>query len=215
MERMDDFFAARVGDYDEHMLSNVEGCKEAYQELVGIIPAACRDLLDLGCGTGLELDPLFQAFPGLHVTGIDMTQTMLRRCREKYPRQKLRLICGDYFELELGRELYDCAISFESLHHFAYDAKRGLYQRIHDSLRPGGRYIECDYMVDSQQQEDAFFEQRERLVPQLGLSGETHYHFDTPCTVNNQISMLLSSGFERVDSVFRMGDTVMLVADKR
>ena len=212
---MDDFFAARVGDYDEHMISNVEGCKEAYQKLVEIIPASCRDLLDLGCGTGLELEALFEAYPWLSVTGIDMTKSMLRRCQEKYTGRKLRLVCGDYFEVDFGLERYDCVVSFESLHHFSHDAKRGLYRKIHASLRPGGLYVECDYMVDHQEEEDALFEQRERLIRQQGLSEETHYHFDTPCTVSNQVSLLVFSGFHRVDSVFRLGNTVMLAAYKR
>ena len=34
-------------------------------------------ILDLGCGTGLELDALFARFPDLRVTGIDMTEEML------------------------------------------------------------------------------------------------------------------------------------------
>ena len=60
MERMDDFFTARVDGYDEHMLTNVEGCKEAYVEMAKLLPQNCNTLLDLGCGTGLELDEIFK-----------------------------------------------------------------------------------------------------------------------------------------------------------
>ncbi|WP_404989166.1 hypothetical protein [Clostridium culturomicium] len=36
MEKMSDFFTARVEGYDEHMLTNVEGCKEAYKKNVNV-----------------------------------------------------------------------------------------------------------------------------------------------------------------------------------
>ena len=30
MERMDEFFAARIDGYEEHMMTEVAGCKNAY-----------------------------------------------------------------------------------------------------------------------------------------------------------------------------------------
>lgn len=63
LENMSDFFAARVEAYDEHMQSNVRGCKEAYREMAALIPCPCEQLLDLGCGTGLELELISDAAP--------------------------------------------------------------------------------------------------------------------------------------------------------
>ena len=71
IEEMSAFFAARVEGYDEHMLNDVVGCREGYARLAQALPADARDVLDLGCGTGLELDALFARFPDLRVTGID------------------------------------------------------------------------------------------------------------------------------------------------
>ncbi len=56
MEAMRDFFAARVREYDAHMLQNVEGMAAAYEKAAACLPADTENLLDLGCGTGLELD---------------------------------------------------------------------------------------------------------------------------------------------------------------
>lgn len=53
MERMENFFAARVDEYEEHMISGVEGCEQAYALIPSLLSASCRNLLDLGCGTGL------------------------------------------------------------------------------------------------------------------------------------------------------------------
>ena len=63
IEKMSDFFTSRVDTYDEHMLNDVEGCKEAYIRMAELVPENTENLLDLGCGTGLELDEIFKATP--------------------------------------------------------------------------------------------------------------------------------------------------------
>ena len=54
LERMDEFFAARVDGYDEHMRSNIEGASGFYAYTAALLPqeAECR-VLDLGCGSGI------------------------------------------------------------------------------------------------------------------------------------------------------------------
>lgn len=104
MEKMSDFFAARVEGYDEHMLTEVAGCKEGYAEMARLVPISCKTLLDLGCGTGLELDEIFKKLPDLDVTGIDLTQAMLDKLKQKHPDKSLNLICGSYFDVPFGSE---------------------------------------------------------------------------------------------------------------
>ena len=70
LEKMDDFFAARLDGYDEHMLNDVVGCKEGYSIVAAHSPSGTKNLLDLGCGTGLELEPIFARFPALSVAAV-------------------------------------------------------------------------------------------------------------------------------------------------
>lgn len=97
-------FTARVDDYDRHMLEEVNGCREGYERMARLVPSGAKDVLDLGCGTGLELDALFKIRDGFHVTGIDLTQAMLDALRKKHPDQPMRLICGSYFEVDFGKD---------------------------------------------------------------------------------------------------------------
>ena len=76
----------------------------AYRSMAERIPDNCGSLLDLGCGTGLELNAILKRFPGLHVTGIDLCEPMLAVLRQKHPSALLTLRCEDYFEAELGME---------------------------------------------------------------------------------------------------------------
>ena len=214
LERMDEFFASRTHMYDEHMLTEVEGCKEGYKKMATLVPSDCEKLLDLGCGTGLELDEIFRLLPRIKVTGIDLTEAMLKKLREKHSDKDMTLICGNYFKAPFGEGEFDCAVSFQTMHHFPKDKKLSLYKRLYDSLKDSGVYIECDYMVLTQEEEDHWFGENQRLRKEQGITGDEFYHYDTPCSVDNQIALLKRAGFTSVEQVFRIENTVMLVAKK-
>lgn len=214
MEKMDEFFAARVDGYDEHMLNEVEGCREAYSKMAELVPENTENLLDLGCGTGLELEGIFKRFPEISVTGIDLAKAMLDKLSEKYSDKNITLINGDYFSTDLGRERFDTAISFQTMHHFSHEMKIGLYKKILDSLKSGGVYIECDYMVETQEEENHWYAENARIRKELNIPENEFYHYDTPCTVENQIKMLLAAGFVSAEKVYRVENTTIIIARK-
>ncbi|MBD5144362.1 MAG: methyltransferase domain-containing protein [Ruminococcus sp.] len=211
---MDEFFAARVDGYDEHMLNEVEGCREAYSKMVELVPENTKNLLDLGCGTGLELEGIFKRFPEISVTGIDLAKAMLEKLSEKYSDKNITLINGDYFSTDLGRERFDTAISFQTMHHFSHEMKIGLYKKILDSLKSGGVYIECDYMVETQEEENQWYAENSRIRKELNIPENEFYHYDTPCTIENQIKMFLTAGFASAEKVFRIENTTIIIARK-
>ncbi len=214
MEKMSDFFTAHVEGYDEHMLTNVEGCKEAYKKMSMLVPKTCTTLLDLGCGTGLELDEIFKVMPNIKVTGIDLTQAMIDKLSQKHQDKSLNLICDSYFDVDLGMSEYDCAISFQTMHHFSHEDKIKLYKKIYNSLKPNGVYIECDYMVENQKDEDYYYAENIRIRKELNISENEFYHYDTPCTIENQLSMFKVAGFKNVEKVFRIENTTIIITHK-
>lgn len=214
MEKMDEFFAARVDGYDEHMLNEVEGCREAYKKMAELIPENTKNLLDLGCGTGLELEGIFKRFPEISVMGIDLAKAMLKKLSEKYSDKNITLINGDYFSTDLGRECFDTAISFQTMHHFSHEMKIGLYKKILHSLKKGGVYIECDYMVETQEEENHWYAENSRIRKELNLPENEFYHYDTPCTIENQIKMFKAAGFASAEKVFRVENTTIIIAKK-
>lgn len=213
LEDMSTFFTRRVDGYDEHMIANVEGCKEGYPLMASLVPDGVTSLLDLGCGTGLELDEIFKLHPDVSVTAVDLCRAMLERIPEKHPDRTVNLICGDYFTADFGSG-YDCAVSFETMHHFTPAKKAGLYKKLCGALTDAGCYIECDYMVDTQPEEDHWFAENLRIRAAQNIPADAFFHYDTPCTIDNQKQMLLDAGFASVELVFRKGGTAMLIAKK-
>ncbi|MBU5330701.1 MAG: class I SAM-dependent methyltransferase [Anaerocolumna aminovalerica] len=214
IEKMSDFFTARVDGYDDHMLNNVEGCKDGYIKMAELLPPDMVQLLDLGCGTGLELDEIFKRFPFVNVTGIDLTKAMLDQLKRKHPDKNMVLINESYFDYDFGTSLYDAAVSFQTMHHFSHDDKIKLYSKILAALKEDGQYIECDYMLEKQEDEDFYFSENKRLRKEYGIKDGEFYHYDTPCTISNQIDLLLKAGFQNVEMKWREGNTTLLVAKK-
>ncbi|MDE6599129.1 MAG: class I SAM-dependent methyltransferase, partial [Oscillospiraceae bacterium] len=194
--------------------NEVEGCREAYRKMAELIPENTKNLLDLGCGTGLELEEIFKRFPDISVTGIDLSKAMLEKLSEKYPDKNITLINDDYFSTDLGQERFDTAISFQTMHHFSHKMKIGLYKKIRDSLKIGSVYIECDYMVETQEEEDQWYAENARIRKELNIPENEFYHYDTPCTIENQIKMFLTAGFASAEKGYRVENTTIIIAKK-
>ena len=158
LETMSGFFDRRVDSYEDHM----RPWRAYYRWLGELIPAQAETLLDLGCGTGLELDEIFRLHPDIRVTGIDLAPGMLARLREKHPERKLTLTVGDYLTVPLAPCAFDVAVAFETLHHFPPETKLGLFRRIFAALRPGGMLLEGDYIAESDEMETYLFQELAR-----------------------------------------------------
>ena len=154
LEKMSEFFENRLDGYDEHMLTNIAFAEVFYPFTADCLPKNpnCR-ILDLGCGTGLELEYYFDVNPPARVTGIDLSKKMLNALREKFPNKVIQLIQGSYFAIPLGIAEYDAAVSVESLHHFTQEEKRGLYAKLFRSLKPGSSFILTDYFALNETEE--------------------------------------------------------------
>ena len=148
------------------------------------------------------------------MTGVDLTKEMLDVLKQKHPSKDLTLIHASYFDYDFGVERFDAVISFQTMHHYSHEQKIKLYSRVYSTLKPGGRYIECDYMVIDQKDEDFYFKENERIRKEQNIPVSEFYHYDTPCTIDNQLKMLSIAKFEHVEMVWRKENTTLIVAEK-
>lgn len=208
LEEMADFFRARVETYEDHMRL----WQEAYGRLAELIPTAAETMLDLGCGTGLELDSIFARRRNLDVVGIDLCPDMLEKLREKHP--AVQTVCADYFQAELGENAYDCVVSFESLHHFKPEKKQALYEKIHRALKPGGVFFLVDYLACCEEEERLLMDFCWEKRRQQGIAEDVFIHFDTPLTVEHEESLLRGAGFSQVQLIDSIAGASFLRGEK-
>ncbi|MFC2079000.1 class I SAM-dependent methyltransferase [Candidatus Bipolaricaulota bacterium] len=195
------FFDTRASSYERHMQENVEDFAAFYHSMAAALPELGESprILDLGIGTGLELDSLFERFPKASVTGIDLSSAMLDELSRK-PRlwiSQVELLAGSFMEVDLGQSTYDAVISSMALHHWTPQVKLELYQRIHDSLRPGGSFVNGDY-VESEAESH-------RRLAEFGSSGinERHrLHIDLPLSPKQESELLARAGYLGIRTPF-------------
>ncbi len=196
LEKMDAFFAARLNGYDEHMMAEIEGAQEFYPYTAALLPLEHdANVLDLGCGTGLELEYYFNLNGKALVVGIDLSADMLAALKLKFSDRKIKLICGSYFDVTLEDRCFDAVVSVESLHHFTAAQKLKLYKKLNTALTDNGYFVLTDYFAESEEAEHFYFSELERLKSEQGLEPTAFYHYDTPLTVEHEIEVLKKAGF--------------------
>ena len=215
LEKMRDFFEARLDGYDAHMLTNIASAEEFYPFTAQQLPTSegCK-ILDLGCGTGLELQAYYPLNPSAQITGIDLSEKMLWALKQKFPNREITLICGSYFDVPFGEAVFDGAVSVESLHHFTKEEKVPLYAKLHRALKSGGTFVLTDYFSLSDEEEQLHRENLLALKAEQGITDGDFYHYDTPLTVQHETQALLEAGFSSVAVVKSWGATCTIKAVK-
>lgn len=105
--------------------------------LLDTMPADGREVVDLGCGTGMPIAG-YLISRGCRVTGIDGAEAMLGRARESFPEQVW--IRADMRELpDIGA--FDAVVAWHSFFHLTPEDQRPMFARFCRLCRPGGALI--------------------------------------------------------------------------
>ncbi|WP_372935345.1 class I SAM-dependent methyltransferase [Mariniphaga sediminis] len=99
-----------------------------------LAPEKGEDILDLGCGTGDLAEIISQT--GANVLGIDSSEEMIKRAREKYPHIEFMVASADNFSF--GKKM-DAVFSNATLHWVL--EKEKAVDCIYNSLKKGGRFV--------------------------------------------------------------------------
>jgi tRNA (cmo5U34)-methyltransferase len=173
--------------YLAEMAAEVPG----YEELQKAVVAATADVhatrvLELGTGTGETAVRMRAQHPAADWVGIDASEAMLARARERLPDADLRL---QRLEDELPDGPFDLVVSVLAVHHVDGAGKRDLFRRVARVLQPGGLFVLGDV-----------------VVPPAGEKGpiEIDWHMDVPDSVEDQLAWLRGVGFEAEASGVRI-----------
>ena len=121
---------------------------------------------------------------------------------------------ADYFEYPLEAEKYDAALSFETLHHFKYSKKQKIYDKLFQTIKCGGYYIECDYVACCLDEEILCLEQYEFKRKENHIPDDVFVHIDIPLTLEHQIQLMKNAGFRNVHILYENKSTMIIKAEK-
>ena len=173
--------------YLAEMAAEIPGYEEL-QEAVAAATAGVQAerVLELGTGTGETALRVRAGQPAAQWIGIDASEAMLARARERLPDADLRL---QRLEDELPEGTFDLVVSALVVHHLDGAGKRALFARVARVLRPGGLFVLGDVVVPAEGQEGPI---------------EIDWEMDVPDSVEDQLAWLREAGFEAEASSVRV-----------
>lgn len=214
-EEMAAFFDLRADGYDAHMEETVASFEAFYRAVAGpIVPTlAPIRVLDIGCGTGLEIAEILERAPNARIVGIDLSGRMLDRLRARYAAQmgQIEIRQASYLTAPLEDRAYDYALAVMTLHHLLPRPKRALYERIRRALAPGGTYIEGDYVVTGEK-ERMLLGRYEGMAAEAGGAENGSHHIDIPFSLETQRRLLGEAGFGQAEVIWQQGQATIYVA---
>src|SRR3974390_846942 len=101
-------------------------------------------ILELGVGTGETAAAVMAVHPGAGLVGIDESEPMLARARDRFPAADLRV---QRLEDPLPGGSYEPVVSPLPVPHPDGAGKAVLFRRGRGRLRPGGRFVLADVVI--------------------------------------------------------------------
>jgi tRNA (cmo5U34)-methyltransferase len=152
-------------------------------------------ILELGIGTGETTRRVLGRHPDARLTAIDSSPEMLERARAAFPDADLRLI---RLEDPLPDGPFDLVFSALAVHHLDGAAKRDLFRRVAEIVRPGGRFVLADVVVPEREEDT-----------QIPIDWE----MDLPDRADDQLEWVSQAGFQ-AKPVWTFKDLAVIRADR-
>ncbi|MBT3271002.1 class I SAM-dependent methyltransferase [Candidatus Poribacteria bacterium] len=206
IESLEEFFDGTAHLWDARFGAGYEFLHAATADQIPSTDDAIT-ILDVGCGTGLELEFIFERAPHARITCLDQAPRMLDEVRRKYAdrRDQISLVEASCLDWPPGLSGFDFALSILCLHHFPPDTKPRIYSSIRGSLRDTGVYIEGDQMVlpEAEAEGLALFEAWIAKLPSGRLGA---WNYDISLSVETTRRLLLDAGFSSCEQVYDDND---------
>ncbi len=172
-----------------------------------------KAILDVGMGTGLVEEMIFQRIPGAYVVGVDGSPAMLELAHRRLAghQDRYEAVVHELREigtLQLPKREYQMAISIQTIHNVADEYKPPIFQFIHSTLESGGLFLLLDRIaIDTPALFDAYVSLWKRLDrihgAQIGEGATFEEHRervrargDLPANLEWHLRWLREVGFE-------------------
>jgi ubiquinone/menaquinone biosynthesis C-methylase UbiE len=108
-----------------------------------------KEVVEIGCGNGVQSLYIFQKFNPSKITGIDLSKANIEIAlseKERLKAEKVTFIVDDAQNMKsIPSESTDVLINIESAFH--YPDKTAFLKEIHRVLKPGGRFLIADILT--------------------------------------------------------------------
>jgi tRNA (cmo5U34)-methyltransferase len=213
--------------YDRDIINAIPYHRDVHEEIGKFVQTHFArvgglDILELGCGTGLTTHFIRRLCPDAVFHLIDFSENMMAGAKERLGEKNVTYDVSDYGKMIFPKEKYDLVISVIGLHHQEDEGKKTLFDRIFETLKPGGVFVFGDLVTHKDQHEAALQHayHYHHLVKQaqdektLREWAYHHMYLNRLAPIEDQEEWLRDSGFD-VERVFLRMNTALLICRKQ
>lgn len=142
-QKVNNYYRFHSKIYDATRWSFLFGRRSLIREIPDL-PANPR-ILEIGCGTGYNIQHLQERYPQAQITGIDHSTAMLNKARKKIGDIKqICLLNTAYGSQELNQQSFDLILLSYSLTMMG-TSTASVFNHLHRDLKPGGLIAVVDF----------------------------------------------------------------------
>ena len=216
-------FNSHAAHYEEARCRLIPPFEAFYGTAVTAVGHAGGDLkriLDLGAGTGMLSAFVLDAFPDAHVTLFDGAPLMLEKARANLGEDRVSYIEGDMYS-DLPEGPWDAVVSALAIHHMTDEGKRHVFRSVHESLRPGGVFVNAEHVAGATPYMDDLYNHSHHSRARANGINDLEWEqavermkADHLTPLTPQLGWLRDSGFEQVDCLFKDHGFAVMFARK-
>lgn len=132
-------------------------------------PLENKEVVEIGCGNGVQSIYIYQNFNPSKVTGIDLSEANIEIAeseKERLKAERVSFIVDDAQDMKhIPSESVDVVINIESAFH--YPDKTAFLKEIHRVLKPGGQFLIADILTTKKK--------KKRMIKMWGKSMSHHF----------------------------------------
>lgn len=220
-DKLVDAFNKASEDYDKYRKQAIPNMDIYYNTVVKLTQNYENPkILDLGAGTGILTELLYEKHPNSDFTLIDLSTDMLNIARNKFKKHDFKYIEANYLTHDF-QDKYDVIVSSLSIHHLTDDEKRMLYKRIYDTLKPNGIFINADqvrgatdYTEEIYKKQDATHLQKQDIPEEEKEILRNRRKLDKPAKLLDTIKWYDEIGYKNVDVYYKYYRYFVIAGEK-
>lgn len=178
-------------------------------------------ILDLGAGTGLLTMFWYNHFPNSEYLLVDIADEMLTVAKERFKGLDNFKFQNCDYNKNFSFDDYDLIISALSIHHLEHSEKQNLFYNIFNYLPKNGVFVNYDQHCAGNNDFNKWFDNYwENYLLDSELSDKDislwkeRRKLDKECSVEEEIEMLKSAGFNKIKCVYSYQKFSVVVAIK-
>jgi ubiquinone/menaquinone biosynthesis C-methylase UbiE len=166
-----------------------------------------KHLIDIACGTAYWTP--FYAPKCDEITCLDQSTNMLSQAQTRIKDQNLKppnFIHADFFDIDLGTDVFDRAFVSILLSHFSRDQEKTFFERLKQTLQPGGELMVVDSLWSPRRSK---YRKQEGVEKRVIKDGRKFKVFKRYLDQRGMARLLQSHGFT-INSLY-VGDMLLAI----